>query len=119
MLVLIFALIIAYYFNQAGRKKALDNTGKTYEKFIKKFAKHGYDKPESMGPRDYQIELEKAFPKVEENIKLILDLYVALKYEKNAQLEDQEKFKSLVSNLKIPKKNGRERSLTEAQRSQS
>ncbi len=119
MFVFMLAIIIAYYFNQAGRKKALDSTGKTYEKFIKKFAKHGYKKPENMGPRDYQAELEKAFPKVEENIKLILDLYVALKYEKNAQLEDQEKFKSLVSNLKIPKKNGRERSLTEAQRSQS
>ena len=100
-LTLALGLLAAYFFSSAGRKKSLDNVAKSYEKLISKFSKKGLEKPASMGPLNYQIELETAFPELKESIDSIIQLYIKLRFEENPTKEDETIFTKKVNELKV------------------
>jgi transglutaminase-like putative cysteine protease len=96
-----FGLLASYLFHSAGRRRSRDPIARSYELFLKKCAKRGIKKDEAMGPHHFQMELEEAFPEVQESISSIMSLYIKLRYEEDCEDETLKDFATQVKEINL------------------
>ncbi|MEI7996730.1 MAG: DUF4129 domain-containing protein, partial [Methylococcaceae bacterium] len=95
---LITALLSWFLLHQ--KQRAIDPALRIYNLFCKKIVKYGLLRGKGEGAKDFGERAKRKLPEQTANIDQITDLFIKLRYGKNATLHDFNLFKQLVKRFK-------------------
>ena len=99
ILITLFLTAIFYFLNEVKREK--DPVNRAYKKLSKKLLAAGLEKHTDEGPSDYKKRLIKHLPNNENDIKLILNLYIEIKYKENKEPYLIKQFVKAIQQFKL------------------
>ena len=83
------------------KQKTTDQVLRIYNRFCKKLVKHALLRGSSEGAKDFANRVKLKLPEQATNIDQITDLFIKLRYGKNATLNDLKSFNTLVARFQI------------------
>lgn len=83
------------------KQKTTDKAVLIYNRFCKKIAKRGLSRGASEGARDFAERIKIQLPEHSKDIDRITDVFISLRYGKQANPEDMKKLSRLVAGFKV------------------
>ena len=83
------------------RAQRNDPVQRAWQVFCRKLARRGAARHPTEGPVDYAERIGRQFPQVAEEVRMISELYVRLRYGRTACQEDLQRLKLLVAGFRV------------------